>query len=346
MSEFKVTIERVKSLFPIAGADGIEMCELQGLSYSFVVKKGEFQPDDEGIYFPLDAVIPQTILEKIGLVGKLAGSERNRVKTVVLRGQPSQGLFIKKSVLLEGVEVPDDLASYFGVTKYELPEAVLASGEVKGLLPHFLTIYDIESTQRFTTDMEELMASNDVFMVAEKLEGTNHFCGIKEDGEEFVCSRSYELKDSPDSGYWVAARDTNLFEKAREIKKLYDAKTVAIYSELVGPGYQGNHYKLKNRALYTFDIKVDNRWLTPIEFQEVTESLDIITAPILGFKTIKQWLVDCKVDNLTLASNGKSKLNPDVLREGLVYKMVKPRPPFKRIIKTRSPEYLGTTDAI
>jgi hypothetical protein len=46
------------------------------LPFEFVIKKGQFKKGDTVLYFPIDSLIPQWVLEKLGLVGKLSGSEK------------------------------------------------------------------------------------------------------------------------------------------------------------------------------------------------------------------------------------------------------------------------------
>ena len=48
------SIQRIKSLEPIAGADSIEMAIVLG--WQLVVKKGEFQVNDLCVYFEIDSI--------------------------------------------------------------------------------------------------------------------------------------------------------------------------------------------------------------------------------------------------------------------------------------------------
>lgn len=356
MSTFKVTIEKLASLTPIEGADKIEQAHLESMAFSFVVKKGEFKAGDAGVYIPLDAIVPDVLLAKIGLVGKLSGGAKNRVKTVKLRGCSSQGLFLPTHAVLSPEELVSydaeantvcgkELTEHLGIVKYEPDDAANFNGNAKGLLPSFLSKYDIESAQRYKRDFEALCAGDAVFAIAEKLEGQNHCCFIKEDDSEGVCSRSLELKDEGDSLYWRTAREFKLFDFAREVKRVYNAKTVAIYSEQCGPGIQGNIYKLNSHKLFTFDVKVDDRWMAPEEFVRVTSHYGVTIAPVLHVGTIEQWLAKNNTTDLVQSSNGKSVLF-DTLREGVVFKPYVTLPRIDRLYKIRSPQYLGETDNV
>ncbi len=92
MSFFGVSVETIASVRTHPGADRLDLCTLEGMSFQVVVKRGEFNPGDRVVYFPVDALLPEDLLRRIGLEGRLAGARKNRVKTISLRGEISQGL--------------------------------------------------------------------------------------------------------------------------------------------------------------------------------------------------------------------------------------------------------------
>ena len=51
------TVRRIDNILPIAGADAIECAVVGG--WKVVVKKGEYQVGDLGIYCEIDSWIPQ-----------------------------------------------------------------------------------------------------------------------------------------------------------------------------------------------------------------------------------------------------------------------------------------------
>ena len=75
---------------------------------------------DKAVYFPADTIISDELAEKLNVKHLLGGKEKNRVKRIALRGEPSFGLL---------VNIPDDVnweigynaAEYFGAIKYEPP---------------------------------------------------------------------------------------------------------------------------------------------------------------------------------------------------------------------------------
>lgn len=342
MSTHAVTIETVGKLEPIIGADKIEKATLDGMDYSFVVKKGVFNIGDKGVYFPVDSVFPQELLEKIGMAGKLSGKQKNRLKTVKLRGCYSQGLLIPMSEL--GVSESDsdkNLTELFGITKYE-PETV-GNLNCKGYLPEFLNKYDIESAQRYTRALEQY----DEVMITEKVEGQNLCAGKKEDDSNFVCSRSFELKLEPDengesNAYHVNAKKNALYDKALKIKEKLGCKNLTIYGESCGPKIQGDYYQFGELKFFCFDIKADYEFVKPLVWKELCEEFDIPTVPVLFVGKLSDFLSGKTVVE---ASNGKSVLNKEKLREGIVIKQLEPKSGIERLLKTRDPIYLGETGA-
>ena len=89
MSDLKVTLEKLE-IFPHPNADLLELAQV-GL-YRAVVGKGQFESGDYALYIPEQAILPPELIEELGLTGKLAGPEKNRVKAVRLRGEISQGI--------------------------------------------------------------------------------------------------------------------------------------------------------------------------------------------------------------------------------------------------------------
>ena len=89
MSEFEVkTYPVIIERHP--DADLLELARIG--DYYSIVLKGQFQTGDTCAYIPEASVIPDNLIAKMGLEGKLAGRAHNRVKAIKLRGVLSQGL--------------------------------------------------------------------------------------------------------------------------------------------------------------------------------------------------------------------------------------------------------------
>src|SRR5574343_263710 len=93
MSKFEVKVIKIDAIEAIPEADAIELVRVN--DYRSVVRKGQFKVGDIAVYIPEGAILPQWLLEHMNLVGKLAGSGKNRVKAIKLRSTLSQGILVK-----------------------------------------------------------------------------------------------------------------------------------------------------------------------------------------------------------------------------------------------------------
>lgn len=89
MSTLRVTAELL-TVHEHPNADALELAQV-GL-YRAVVAKGAYRSGDAAVYIPEQSVLPAALIEELGLTGRLAGGESNRVKAVRLRGELSQGI--------------------------------------------------------------------------------------------------------------------------------------------------------------------------------------------------------------------------------------------------------------
>ena len=121
MSEFEVkTYPIIIERHP--NADLLELARIG--DYYSIVLKGQFQTGDTCAYIPEASVVPDSLIAKMGLEGKLAGRAHNRVKAIKLRGILSQGLVYPMPNHPQGMDVADIL----GITKWEPPIPTNMSG--------------------------------------------------------------------------------------------------------------------------------------------------------------------------------------------------------------------------
>lgn len=349
MSTFAVTREIIGETKPIKGADRIEIATLAGMDFQFVVGKGTYKPGDPVLYIPVDAVLPPALIATLGLTGKLAGQEQNRVKTIVLRGAYSQGVVASPTLVPDNITDPAEITAYLGISKWDPPP-----NEVKdGILmprPTGLSKYDIESADRFTV-LAELLMDQPVF-ITEKLEGENSWSAATPGETPLIGMRdnTIHLKEGVENRFHTLLTNTGIPEFATMLAKEFKALS-AVYGESLGPGCGvGNYYELPTPALRLFDIRTGHPFLAPEEFlarvQAFFGNLDLV-APILqppDGTTLRQWLNGRTVKE---ASNGPSVLNPKKRREGIVIKpLVEQRDDQigRLVLKQRSPAYLANTD--
>ena len=96
-------------------------------------------------------------------------------------------------------------------------------------------------------------------------------------------------------------------------------RNLAIQAETIGPKIQANVYKLPELDMRVFLIwDIDKQQYLPYaEMVELLDQLELPMVPFLGFEEVK---VDVKY--YVELSKGKSKINPKVLREGLVCRSI------------------------
>lgn len=351
-----VTIRTINNLEPIyfTGKDGvieeataIKVATVDG--WKVVVRSHEFEVGDMCVFFEIDSIIPRASWN-----GHILPKEIDkpiRLKTIRLKGQLSQGLALPikgktgdsdfndlldqisgdrfkysfyeetpDSKVEDWFKVGEDVTEALGVTKYEAPVPI--NTDAKGLRPSYIPRTDQERIQ----NLPHLIGGETVYEVTEKLEGTSITVYYHE--ERFgVCSRNLELKES-DTAYWQVTRSNDLENKLRALGESY-----AIQGELVGPNIEGNIYGLRDYKLYVydvFDIK-KGEYLDPIQRADLLDTLRLNEVPFLGWSKPEPTMEE----QLAYATD-YSKLNPSVLREGIVYKSLDGKTSFKAV----SNEYL------
>ena len=206
---YKLTIEEHPN------ADVLEIARVG--DYRSIVGKGQFKTGDLGVYIPEQAVCPEWVLERLGLVGRLAGKAKNRVKAIKLRGIFSQGLIYPVELLKGAVETntgPNpgtgkdiycitqdeggaghrveegyDAAEWMGLVKYEPVIPASMSGEVEGASGCTLK-YDIENIKKHPG----VIRYGQIISITEKLHGTWCCFGSHPDAPYVVCSKGLSAR--------------------------------------------------------------------------------------------------------------------------------------------------------
>ena len=351
MSTFAVVLKKISKIYPHPDADKLELGQVEGMSFQFVVQKGLYKAGDDVVFFPIEAVLPQDLIQQQGIANFMAGKEKNRIRTAVLRGQLSQGYVAPVSSIKEYLKIdtlPEDLTTALGVVKYEPPEIPVQNGILVGLPEFANTPYDIEGCDLYLDIVVKMMEEKVV--VTEKLEGSNMLTTLDLNKEISVCLHTKAIKNIPgqeEHHFWKIARaqSPSIIEIAQILEKDYfPGQTIAIRSEALGPGIQSNIYNFKEHNTRIFDIEINGKYL---DFTELHCILTKIGAserlvPIIASNVVlKDWLAG---RTLQEASRGKSVLNPDRYREGIVIKPMKEQYIIgfgRLILKQRDPLYLA-----
>ena len=292
------SVQLISKLEDIENADNIEMATVLG--WHCVVRKGEFKVGDKVVYLEIDSIPPADNPDFDFL--KNSKGKIKPIKTRKIRGVFSQGLVMPLSILhYDGnVDVGTDVTEILGVKKKE--------DEI----------------------IEFYKASGKLFVATEKVDGTS-FTAFIRDGKFGICSRNMEVKLDADSPYSAIAKKYHLEEKFMYLRdKLIDFD-FAIQGEIIGYNIQKNKYKVKEYECYLFNFfNIDRQksigfYGDDAEKEEfdnwtlgsIAHALDMYTVPIVD----KNFIMTNDIDKLVEYSIGKSVLNPEQEREGVVFRL-------------------------
>lgn len=371
MAFFAVEKKKISKVWPHSNADRLELSSVEGLLFQFIVGKDEYKVGDEVVYFPIDSILPDPLIEFFQIRNHLSGKDRTRVKTAKLRGEISQGFVASVAKIKEfmGADLPADLTTALGVTKYEPP--ILFAGKGANLTPlaGFVGHYDIEGADRFPAIIELLMDQE--VWISEKMEGTNFGISIDINGTIRVNQHHHTVTPVEGDDVHTFIKAVNTLQLDTAISQIqsskFPGKNVLLRGELVGPGIQGNHYKLKGHKVFAFELEVNGK---PLNVTEMVDALfaeeRVEFAPTIFRGKLRDWLNGKTVQE---ASNGVSLIgasyehdarwSPNTLREGIVIKPITEQMAEwtkmksdgttstergRLFIKQRSPEYLAKTE--
>ncbi|MGW0914308.1 RNA ligase (ATP) [Streptomyces sp. NPDC002784] len=276
MSTLRVTAE-VLTVHEHPNADALELAQV-GL-YRAVVAKGAYRSGEAAVYIPEQSVLPAALIEELGLTGRLAGGNADRVKAVRLRGELSQGIVCRPSALA-GVDLAraaadgTDFAERLGITKWVPPIPPSMSGDVESA-PELLPWVDIESIQRYP----EIFAPGEPVVLTEKLHGSACLVTyVAEESRVYVSSKGFgakslALKEDPRNLYWRAVHGHRVAEAAARVAERLGARRVGIFGEVYGAGVQDLTYGADGRreslgyAVFDMSAEIDGsvRWLDAAE---------------------------------------------------------------------------------
>jgi RNA ligase (TIGR02306 family) len=324
------SVVKIVDIQPIPGADAIVVATVKG--WKVVVKVNEYKVGDLAVYYEIDSFLPirpQFEFLRKSSYKRMGSSEGFRLKTIRLRGQISQGLL---TPIPEGISNPregDDLTEALDIVKYEPPIPAQLAGKIKGTFPNFIPKTDEIRIQNFENEVGFSPVGERAY-VTEKLDGTSFTCYFN-NGVFGVCGRNWELSETSDNSLWRMANVLQLKEKMTK-----HGKNIALQGELIGAGINGNLYGLSDHKLYFFtgyDIDKGRRMFFD-ELEWVLFGLQLQMVPLLekyGFVIPNESNI---VDYMLKYAEGKSVLNMEVDREGVVVRGLEREFSFKAISNT------------
>jgi RNA ligase (TIGR02306 family) len=351
MSSFKVSVERLK-IEPHENADALEIACIG--AYKSIVRKGDFVTGQLAVYIPEQSILPQPLLEEMGLTGKLAGKDCNRVKAIKLRGVLSQGLCYKAH--------PDwpeghDVQELLGITKYEPVVPSSMSGAVYSAGLERCMRYDIENFKRYP----DILQPDEPVVFTEKLHGTWAQIALMpsalahpEHGPLVVSSKGFASKglafipNAPENAANLYLRVAQQIETESRIRNAFpDAQEpIFILGEIFGQGVQDLSYGAgKNtpaKDIRVFDIYVGipghGHYLDDTALDQACARLGLSRVPIL-------YRGPFNTDIMLQHTNGHETISGQKthMREGIVIKPCTERthPELGRVqLKSVSEAYL------
>lgn len=317
MSERQLaTIRKISEVRAIPEADKI--CAY-GVDGWFVVDSvGKYQVNDLIVFLEVDSWVPTELapfLSKGKEPRAFEGVRGERLRTVKLRGQISQGLLLPleptcaniESELFEGLDVSVPL----NINKWERPMNAQLAGMARGNFPALVPKTDQARIQNLTRNFPKLQ--EDTWSITEKLDGSSCTFYLDKEGEFHVCSRNLDLKQTEGNTFWQLALQLDI----EGIMRRHTLLGMAIQGEMIGEGIQGNQYKTR-LDFYVYDMynTSTGEYILPIQLEAACKRLGLKHVPILVSNTdIKQQTIQSIID----FAEGKSQLNGSE-REGVVFK--------------------------
>jgi RNA ligase (TIGR02306 family) len=190
--------------------------------------------------------------------------------------------------------------------------------------PNFISKTDEERLQNMPWVLDK--HKDDSFYISEKIEGQSGTYALvkKMFGYEFIiCSRTVRKFDFDGSNWSQVAKKFDIKNKLKQV-----GKDIAIQCEIIGPGIQGNIYKLQELDFYIFnvyDIK-KKTYYSLEEIKEFCKTYNFKHVPIINdnFKLLGS------IKEMIDLTHGKSVLY-NTLREGLVFRTHNQKISFKAV---------------
>lgn len=351
MATFEVKIYPIK-LEEHPNADALDLAAIG--DYRAIVQKGLHKDGNLIAYIPEQAILPDWLIERMELKGRLAGKAKNRVKAIKLRGVLSQGLVVPIPLMIdhvrdgandrsgfyisnetEEVQVHSgmDVTEFMGITKYEPPIPVHLAGVVQNL--HGFTIsYDIENLKKFP----DVLTEEDEVVITEKLHGTWACWGYHPECGLVVTSKGQSkaglaFKDNEanlDNLYMKTLKATAIGDPKnqtaldRVVETITGTEPVYLLGEIFGGKVQDLKYGLDKAEFRLFDVYIGHpgtgRYANADELSWIAHVAGLTLVPILYRGEYSKDVVLELTDGRETVSGKEANI-----REGVVVRTAKER---------------------
>lgn len=349
MSRKLASVQKVKAIRPIEGADRIEI--VQVLNWDCVAQKGLYNVGDLVVYFEIDALLPDVpMLEWLKKSAWSQKLNKYKISTHKFRNQISQGLIMPISDLEElcrqinnedectpiAYAEGTDLTELLNIEKYEPP---VSNGSLGEVISHewYVPKTDEERIQVCAENVlpKYVESEQNEWYASIKLDGTSCTCGLFEDAF-LIGGRNQWYKD--ENMYTTTVKKYGDIET--KLKEYLEATGVYVVfqGELCGPGIQSNRLGLKEKEWFIFNVyasstgKYDSyEKLDLIGMLAMCERFGLKHVPIVDDKDKFDFKTGDNVDNLVenllkYADNFKYRTYfedaaPSQIAEGLVFRL-------------------------
>lgn len=286
MSNWKVTKQQIK-LFPHPNADKLELAKIG--TYQVVVQKGLYSDGDQVVFVPEKSVLTGVLQHEFG--NYLAGSNKDRVKAVSLRGELSCGIVLSNDLVtrvagdcLENLPENVDLSQQMGITKYEPPIPIHLAGQVERISDDVR--YGQHDCEQFGVYADQFISGEQV-VVTEKLHGSQAIfywdtaTNLRFVTSKGLLSKGLCLTKSDQNAYWRAIPPIeSLIEKTLGTNLVVASRTPVfqIFGELV-PCQGGNWtYGYNQPTIRVFDVRINGK---SVPYQDLKQIWGDVWVPVL-----------------------------------------------------------------
>jgi len=352
MATWRVVADRIR-LMPHPKADRLMVGNVGG--FQIVVPVGAHEEGDVVVFAPERSLLPDDLkgvyVSHDTGVSYLGGTEANRVSSINLRGEVSEGVVLptdwvaaRLNVAAGDIPLETNLAPALGITKY-LPRLDI-SMEGK--------IFEYETpAPRRKHDVEPLRLHAERFVgrrvdVTEKLHGTQVSAKRDALGQELVTSKIFNEADraiveDDKSVYWKGVRNSRVFERIAADSN-FAGKNVEVFGE-VFPVKGGYRYGLDEPRVGIFRIVLDGVDLVRDQMEQV-ESLSDLLVPKLFSGLFDE-------EAIVALSKGMETVSGKAIhiKEGVVVTLADPPADTSLIapylaVKVINPKHVSTADDI
>ena len=344
-------IEEISVVSPIDGADKIEVATILG--WKCVIKKGEFQQGDKVVYIEIDSLVPPKP------EFEFLKDRKYRVRTIKLRGQISQGLVVPIPETYKGkMDNGTDMTKCLGIKKYLSPteikeieqqqlkiineknklkkfmmryswfRRIFLSRKQKQSFPYWVSKTDEERIQNIPHVIEQF--KNHKVYVTEKIDFQSvtftgkmmpKFSGIlgrimPKTYRYVICSRNL-VNNNRNGLYWLISRKYNI----HKILEKYPYLT--IQGEQGNSKVQGNKYGISEPTMWVFNVINHEKGYhyNLHEMIDFCKKNGLEHVPIINNNDVLSNIAT-SVDEFIEYSKGKSLLNNNIYREGIVVRCI------------------------